>query len=222
MHRLSPLITPAPPGAFFKRDLCCVCGFPLKQCVPRYSTFEIACIRCGEYQIGRRKGEPSAKITVPLSETHKNNISAHIRENQRILITDTLVAELQKLAALSLNERAMKVFNAIARQSRRFGTVVHIPHATFDDRYGSIEWHLSPSGDLWAEININEFANTAFWLAVARVNSAQELGYVLQDVLVAKGLLKNQGDAESLSMTPEGWSLVEETNSKGTSNLPIQ
>jgi hypothetical protein len=158
---------------------------------------DIACVRCGNYQISAIGVSELQKITLE----QRANLSGWIRENQGCRILGNDLPSLKKLRTPTVGEKANKILlhmaKSSARPGARFSIASTIGTEVFDEGFSI---HLS-------SIELT---------SVAWATNDQEVFYLLQDYLCTEtGYIKSD---HGFVITPKGWAYLDSLNRTNTNS----
>lgn len=200
---------------------CPICSFPCLsvQLSSGGSKREIDCVRCGQYSLTTPEAEAAVRVKKFTSD-QAANLAGYIRQNPGFVIQSRDLERLRNLPTPSVGEKAANLLIAVGKEFPKPGTPVSIPyrplvdalHATHSVRHGEGEYREDSFGD--------PAKQASKWMAIAPVSSPDELAYLLNDFLEARGLVTQKPpDSSAYIITPEGWERIEElkhTQSKST------
>lgn len=172
---------------------------------------EYWCPRCGEYAL-----ECAVKDWLPqdLTETQRANISGYLRENPGMFITKPELHFLRNLRTPTVAEKTDKLVLNIAKLFPTPGEIVRIdPDEIIRDSAVLAEVSIA-GGDL-RRCSVGD-ATQLRWLSVAWASTADELQYLVSNLLVGTGLIQpvEQEIPGHFQLTPIGWSRADELTHK--------
>lgn len=169
-------------------------------------SYKLNCIRCGSYEIG----DIAADEISTWKQRQRTNLSGWIREHQGIRILPPALKGLSILTSPTVGERAVKLLEQFAVESKKLGGVIDItkdsvlgvPERAISKVSKKYLFSMSPEAG-WTGIVHPQF------LAWSWSCDFDELAYLIRDFLVSETgvvMLKLEGD---LCITPKGWAQLE-------------
>jgi hypothetical protein len=194
-------------------EKCPICTMPAALGPYHGGLFHFNCLCCGEFKMTT---EADAFLKAdPIDGIHVNAASGYIRRNENLTIDSKDLESLRNSRIPTVGEKAARLLLAFADE-------YPVPGTIFPDPFPRVVMTLNRLAQYTAETvypedAITEYASFLKWLAIASANDANELNWLVREVLAENNFVEFTKQMESfenrgisrLILTARGWGEIE-------------